>query len=143
MAQQPDTTDAQLTDQDYAALADFRYTLRQFLAFSEERATAQGLTPQQHQALLAIRGAGDRPATVGHIAERLILKPHSATGLIDRLVQQGLVERRSSPADRRAALLILTPRARDLLANLSATHRQEILRLRPIIMTLLSQLAEG
>ena len=142
MAQQPDPTDIPLTEQDYAALADFRYALRQFLAFSEERATTHGLTPQQHQALLAIRGAGDRAVTVGYIAERLILKPHSATGLVDRLVAQGLVERRPSPADRRAALLMLTPEALVLLASLSATHRQEILRLRPMLMTLLGQLAE-
>ena len=143
MAQQPDPTDIPLTEQDYAALADFRYALRQFLAFSEERATTHGLTPQQHQALLAIRGAGDRAVTVGYIAERLILKPHSATGLVDRRVAQGLVERRPSPADRRAALLMLTHEALVLLASLSATHRQEILRLRPMLMTLLRQLAEG
>ena len=141
--QQFDPTDIPLTDEDYTTLADFRYALRRFLAFSEERATTHGLTPQQHQALLAIRGAGDRPVTVGHVAERLILKPHSATGLIDRLVAQGLVERRPSPDDGRVALLTLTPRARDLLASLSATHRQEILRLRPMLMTLLRQLAEG
>ena len=140
MVQQADPTDTPLSDADYAALADFRYALRQFLAFSEERAGAGGLTPQQHQALLAIRGAGKRPVTVGYIAERLILKPHSVTGLIDRLVAQGMVERRPSAMDRRVALLNLTPHARDLLASLSATHRKEILRLRPMLITLLGQL---
>jgi len=142
MAQQPEATDAQLTDQDYAALADFRYALRQFLAFSEERAAAHGLTPQQHQALLTIRGAGDRAVTVGYVAERLILKPHSATGLIDRLVALGLVERRPSPDDRRVARLMLTPRALDLLAQLSTTNRQELLRLRPLMTPLLGQLVQ-
>ena len=142
MPHMPDATDTQLTDQDYAALADFRFALRQFLAFSEERATIHGLTPQQHQALLAIRGAGDRPVTVGYVAERLILKPHSATGLIDRLVALGLVERRPSPEDRRVALLILTPEALNLLVQLSTTHRQEILRLRPLLTDLLAQLEE-
>jgi DNA-binding MarR family transcriptional regulator len=143
MVQEPDATDAPLTEQDYATLADFRYALRQFLAFSEERASAHGLTPQQHQALLAIRGAGERPATIGYVAERLFLKPHSATGLIDRLVALGLVERRPSPEDRRVALLNLTPRSRDLLAQLSTTHRQEILRLRPLLTSLLGQLAQS
>ena len=76
---------SELTDADYAALANFRYALRQFLAFSERRAAECGLTPQQHQALLAIRGATQSPVTVGYVAERLALKPHSATGLIDRL----------------------------------------------------------
>lgn len=135
-----------LADEDYAALADFRHALRQFQAFSEERATAQGLTPQQHQALLAIRaGEGraageDRAVTVGYVADKLILKPHSATGLVDRLVVQGLVERRPSPQDRRQALLHLTPQARDVLARLSATHRDEIRRLRPLLTALLGRL---
>ena len=63
----------------------------QFLAFSEARAAECGLTPQQHQALLAIRGAAPRPVSIGYVAERLILKPHSASGLVDRLEALGLV----------------------------------------------------
>lgn len=130
-----------LTDEDYTALADFRHALRQFHAFSEERATAQGLTPQQHQALLAIRAAQGRlPVTVGYVAERLILKPHSATGLIDRLVALELVERQPAPHDRRQTLLVLTDRARVVLAHLSATHREEILRLKPLLTALLARL---
>lgn len=129
-----------LADADYAALADFRHALRRFLAFSEDAATTCGLTPQQHQALLAIRGAGERAVTVGYVAERLILKPHSATGLIDRLEALGLVERRAAPGDKRRALLVLTDKARDLLARLTATHREEILRLRPLLTGLLDQI---
>src|SRR3546814_10536659 len=65
-----------LTDPDYAALADFRHALRLFHAFSEASAAQQGLTPQQHQALLAIRAAGSGPPTIGDVARRLMLKPH-------------------------------------------------------------------
>lgn len=129
----------ELADEDYIALADFRHALRHFQAFSEERATAQGLTPQQHQALLVIRAAEGRQVTVGYVAEQLILKPHSATGLVDRLVALGLVARRASLEDRRQALLTLTPQARDMLARLSATHRDEIRRLRPLLVSLLGQ----
>lgn len=135
-----DAAPGDLADADYAALADFRHALRRFLSFSEDAATARGLTPQQHQALLAIRGAGDRPVTVGYVAERLILKPHSATGLIDRLEALGLVERRAAPGDRRRALLVLTDKAREQLAQLTATHREEILRLRPLLSDLLHQI---
>jgi DNA-binding MarR family transcriptional regulator len=137
----------ELSDEDYAALADFRHALRAFHAFSEDKAVQQGLTPQQHQALLAIRAgegqaAGGRCVTVGYVAERLILKPHSATGLVDRLVALGLVERHPSPQDRRQALLRLTPQARAVLARLSATHRDEIRRLRPMLTALLSRFEE-
>src|SRR3546814_17793302 len=80
-----------LSDGDYRTLADFRHAIRRFLAFSEDEAAAPGMTPQQHQALLIIRAAGNDGATVGLIAERLILKPHSATGLVGRLEALGLL----------------------------------------------------
>lgn len=131
---------ATITDADYVALADFRFSLRQFQAFSESRAAECGLTPQQHQALLVIRAAAPELATIGHVAERLILKPHSATGLIDRLVALDLVERRPSSSDKRQALLALTDLAHGKLDRLSATHREEIRRLRPMLNDLLDRL---
>lgn len=133
---------AELSDADYATLAEFRFALRQFLAFSESRATECGLTPQQHQALLAIRAAPADGATVGYVADRLILKPHSATGLVDRLVVLNLVERRASARDKRRALLALTQEAHAKLARLSAVHREEILRLKPLLMGLLSTMMD-
>ncbi|MCU6455272.1 MarR family transcriptional regulator [Sphingomonas sp. A2-49] len=129
----------ELIDADYAALADFRYALRQFLAFSERGAASCGLTPQQHQALLAIRGATHANVSVGYVAERLALKPHSATGLVDRLETLGLVTRRPSPDDGRQALLELTQKAQTLLRQLSKTHREEIVRLRPMLTELLAR----
>tara|TARA_R110000782_G_scaffold29959_6_gene74477 strand:+ start:7627 stop:8046 length:420 start_codon:yes stop_codon:yes gene_type:complete len=125
---------ALLAEGDYHALADFRHEIRRFQAFSEAHASKVGLTPQQHQALLAIRAADADQATVGYIAERLILKAHSATGLVDRLDALGLIIREVSPDDRRRTLLRLTPRAYDILASLSAVHREEIRRLRPLLL---------
>ena len=125
------------TDAEYAALADFRHALRQFQAFSENQVAEFGLTPQQHQALLAIRGAGSRPVNIGYIAERLFVKPHSASGLVVRLEALGLLARHPAPHDGRLALLELTPRARDLLERLSTVHRDEIVRMRPTLKTLL------
>lgn len=129
-----------LTDGDYQTLADFRHAIRHFLAFSEGEAAAHGMTPQQHQALLVIRAAGKSGATVGLVAERLILKPHSATGLVDRLEALGLLSRQISAQDRRRAILKLTPSARRQLAALTATHRQELKRLRPVLGAIMAQL---
>ena len=128
-----------LTDADYAALATFRFSLRKFLSFSEQAATDCGLTPQQHQAMLVIRSAPEE-ATVGYVAERLILKPHSATGLINRLVAAGLIERRTSLQDKRSAILALTDTADTVLQRLSVAHREEIRRLRPLMTDLLDRL---
>ena len=117
---------ALLAEEDYRALADFRHEIRRFQAFSEAHASKVGLTPQQHQALLAIRAADADQATVGYIAERLILKAHSATGLVDRLDALDLIIREVALDDRRRTLLRLTPKAYDILASLSAVHREEI-----------------
>lgn len=130
----------ELTDEDYVALADFRHALRSFQAFSEVKATEVGLTPQQHQALLAIRAASPGEVTVGTIAERLVLKPHSATGLVDRLEALDLVTRHEASADRRRAVLRLTGKAETLLAKLSTTHREEIGRLKPLLADLMARL---
>jgi DNA-binding MarR family transcriptional regulator len=116
------------SDRDYAALAAFRRALRAFLAFSEEAARAAGLTPQQHQALLAIRGAKDSETTVGELAASLLLKPHTVVGLVDRLARAGLVRRRSDAEDRRRVLLALTAKGEKVLKKLSATHLAEIRR---------------
>lgn len=132
----PEITD-ELTDADYAALSDFRHALRQFHAFSEARAVEQGLTPQQHQALLAIRGAAPEAPTIGTIAQRLMLKPHSASGLVDRLELLGLVRREIAIDDRRRATLQLTEKAHAVLRSLSAAHRDEIRRLRPVLEDML------
>lgn len=129
-----------LTDTDYAALAEFRFALRRFQVFSEAKAAEAGLTPQQHQALLAIRAADPDDATVGYVAQRLIVKPHTASGLIDRLETLGLVRREAAQSDRRRALLRLTAQATGILSELSAVHREEIRRLQPLLVEHLTRL---
>ena len=128
-----------LNDADYERLAEFRYLLRRFLIFSEDAAGQGGLTAQQHQALLAIRGFGrDKPLTTGELAERLGVRHNSAVGLIDRLLSKSLVKRHSGAQDRRQVLLTLTPKAETVLAKLSAAHRDELKRLAPLLQTLLT-----
>ena len=128
-----------LTDADFERLAEFRYLLRHFLIFSEDAAEQAGLTAQQHQALLAIKGFGKaKPMTIGDLAERLGIRHHSAVGLIDRLLSKSLVKRKTGAEDRRQVLLALTPKADAQLARLSAAHRDELQRLAPLLQTLLT-----
>ena len=91
-----------LSQEQYAAIATFRFELRRFLAFSEAAAAAAGLPPQQHQALLAIAGhAGPEAPTVGLLADQLLVAPHTAAELVSRMVASSLVTRMSSTQDRR------------------------------------------
>jgi DNA-binding MarR family transcriptional regulator len=128
----------------YEALAAFRYALRRFLHFSETAAKTDGLTPQQHQALLAIKGFPGRDSvTVGELAERLQLRHHSVVGLVDRLVAEKLVARAVAKADRRQVLVQLTARGEKTLENLSAVHREQLQRIGPELTQLLEKLTAG
>lgn len=127
---------------DYETLAEFRYLLRNFVAFSDAAAEEAGLRPQQHQALLVIKGfPGRERITIGELAERLGIRHHSAVGLVDRLVGHGLVRRHAERADRRQVTVALTPEAEALLARLSLAHRDALTRLAPLFQELLAQLA--
>jgi len=127
-----------ITKSEYEALANFRYALRQFIHFSEEAAGAVGLTPRQHQALLAIKGFPGRDRVlVGELAERLQIRHNSAVGLVDRLVAQGLVCREQEADDKRRVMVALTPEGGRLLEQLATTHREE---LRKVGVQLLEQL---
>jgi DNA-binding MarR family transcriptional regulator len=126
---------------DYAALAEFRRALRQFLHFSREAALGAGLSPAQHQALLALKGFGGRRGLcVGELAGLLDLRHHSAVGLVDRLVGRKLARRKTDPDDRRRVLVLVAARGEALLERLSAAHRDEIRRLGPELRRLLRRL---
>jgi len=128
-----------LDQSDYQRLAEFRYQLRGFLKFSEHAASKMGLRPQQHQALLAIKGTADEHVTIGILAERLGIRHNSTVELINRLIMNGLVERRHNPRDRREVLIDLTNRAERILTSLSLAHRNEIRKLAPLLIGLLAR----
>jgi DNA-binding MarR family transcriptional regulator len=136
----PGSAPRRLAKGDYATLAEFRYLLRQFGAFSENAARDAGLTAQQHQALLAIKGfPGREAATIGELAERLNLKHHSVVGLVDRLAGRGLIHREQDKTDRRKVMILLTSKAETLLLGLSLAHRDELRRLAPLLRELLEK----
>lgn len=120
---------------DYRMLSDFRYLIRRFLKFSEDAASERGLTSQQHQALLAIKGLpAHRVATIGVLAERLLIQHHSAVELVNRLEAKGLLRRARSAADRREVVLTLSRRGETLLKQLTRPHHEELRSARPRLL---------
>jgi DNA-binding MarR family transcriptional regulator len=116
-----------LSPEDYRALAEFRFQLGRFLHFSEQAARREGLEPRQHQLLLAVRSLeSPEGPTVGYLAERLLVRQHSAVGLIDRLEKKRLIRRVSGSQDRRQVRIRLTPAGERKLQRLSAAHRAEL-----------------
>ncbi|WP_253203516.1 MarR family winged helix-turn-helix transcriptional regulator [Methylosinus sp. KRF6] len=115
------------SEEELRALANFRYALRQFLAFSEQAAADVGLTMQRYQALLAIKTfrAGAH-ISVGELAEQLLIRDHSAAELVSRLEQAKLVKRKNDPLDRRRSLLVLTTLGDRRLSQLAFVHLRKL-----------------
>ena len=116
--------------QRYQGLAGFRMALRQFLAASEVISRTEGVTAQQYQALLAI-GCGPAPMTMKDLAESLLLQPHAAVQMVNRLAKAGVVERSPSPTDGRSVLLTLTAAGETLLESLAEQHLREMIKQEP------------
>lgn len=125
MARRPPITDTELR-----RLLALRTNLRRFLRWSEEQATRAGVTPAQHQLMLAVRGhPGPEPPSIGDIAAHLLVRHHSAVGLIDRAERAGLVVRHRDGDDHRQVKVTLTARGAEILDSLSAEHLEELYRL--------------
>jgi DNA-binding MarR family transcriptional regulator len=130
--------DRPLTELDYQNLLAFRSALRRFLSWSETRAREAGLTPAQHQLLLAVKGhPGGQPPAVGDIADYLLLRHHSAVELTDRAEAAGLVRREPDESDARVTRVRLTPGGEERLAQLSSVHLNELRGLAPLLDHLL------
>ena len=129
-----DTSDAV----DYEALARFRYELRKFQAFSKAAANKAGLTPQQHQALLTIRGFSNRgPVSVGDLAEFLLIRHHTAVELMDRMTKLGLLNRIVDEADGRRVFMKVTRDGERRLRKLSKIHFEELRAIGPTLTRIL------
>jgi DNA-binding MarR family transcriptional regulator len=111
-------------------LLELRTGLRRFLHWSDESARHAGLTPSQHQLLLAVKGHPDRRGpSIGDLAGYLMLRHHSAVGLVDRAVTSGIVVRHEDPDDLRVVRIRLTPKGARVLERLSRSHEDELRRL--------------
>lgn len=136
-------TSTRISKTEYEVLAEFRFALRQFTSFSDAAIEEVGLTPQRHQALLAIQGfPGREQITIGELAERLQIKHHSAVGLVNRLEADGLIDRSTAPNDRRKVLIALSQRGLSILEKLSNSHREELRQLSPQLRLLLERITK-
>jgi DNA-binding MarR family transcriptional regulator len=126
-----------LADNEYRRLLAFRTGIRRFLSWSEAQAAGVGISPAQHQLMLAIRGHdGPDGPTIRDVADALILRHNSAVGLVDRAVEAGLVTRHADEHDLRVVRLRLTPLGTRRIQQLSDAHVEELRRLVPRVTRL-------
>ncbi|MCA9832514.1 MAG: winged helix-turn-helix transcriptional regulator [Thermomicrobiales bacterium] len=114
------------TAPNYTALADFRTELRRFLATSADAARSAGIDPTQHQLLLVVKGMEPMQVTIGDLADRLMIKHHSAVELVNRCEQNGWIERHRDDVDRRVVHVRLTAQGETILSDLSTLHMREL-----------------
>ena len=127
-----------LSDEQFARILEFRVALRRFGRFSEEQAGRLDMTAAQHQLLLAIRGHGDPLGpTIADVARYLLIRHHSAVGLVDRTQDLGLIERRRDAEDHRLVRLALTPLGDEQVNALALAHLKELRRLAEVLGALL------
>jgi DNA-binding MarR family transcriptional regulator len=128
----------QPTNQDFQNLLRFRVTLRRFLRWSEEHSAAVGLTPAQHQLLVAIKGhPGPEPPAIRELADYLLLQSHSTVGLVDRAEAGGFVRRRPDSNDARVVRVELTEKGDRLVTDLTEAHLTELHNLTAALVDLL------
>lgn len=118
----------------YESLARFRSAIRQFLNYSDSITRAAGITSQQYQMMLAITVRDKSEASLKEIAEDMLLLPHGAVQLVNRLEIMCLVRRRKSPVDGRKVLVSLTVKGRRTLAQLATYHAVELRRQEPLLV---------
>ena len=130
----PEAGPSPLTKEDFEALARFRFGIRRYLRFSEETVRSHGVTPQQYQLMLAIKGFPGRDwAVIRELADRLQLRHHSVGELVNRAQAEGLVRRDTDPDDARAVRVLLTPAGEQVLSRLSTLHRDELRRMDAVL----------
>ena len=130
----------QLTREDYENLLAFRASLRRFQHWSETKAREAGLTPAQHQLLLAIKGhRGVQGPAVGDLAGYLLLRHHSTVELVNRAEAAGLVERAGDDIDSRVTRVRLTAEGEQRLSQLTPAHLDELENLAPVLDQLVAQ----
>jgi MarR family transcriptional regulator for hemolysin len=121
---------------DSRADLNFRFTgrmnliARRYRTRLNEQLKRIGQTQARWEALFWISVSGDA-ATQSELAERMGVEGPTLVRMLNRLEQEGLVERLETPTDRRAKTIRLTPRAETIISDivgLSGPFRDEILQ---------------
>jgi DNA-binding MarR family transcriptional regulator len=130
-----------LSRTEYKALAEFRYQIRRYLRYMEEKARARGYNPQQYQLLLAIEGLPEHQLpTIKTVAERMQLNHNTTVGLVDRCEKRGLLRRERAGLDRRVVTLVLTPAGKRMMQEQASASRSELQEIGPVLFSSLRQL---
>jgi DNA-binding MarR family transcriptional regulator len=121
------TTHSNVSQSRLRTLAEFRFQMRKFLSFSEIASERAGIAAQQYQLMQVIAAMPEgQQASIGYLAERMILRHNSMVELVDRAERAGLVSREHDEKDLRRSLVLLTPHGEEILRRLVEEHLKEL-----------------
>ena len=81
-----------------------------------------GMTLPRFDILAALHGAPDG-LRMSELSKQLVVSNGNVTGVVERLVSEGLVARENLESDRRAFVVRITDEGRALMDEMTATHR--------------------
>lgn len=116
----PDARSEPTADLFSPIIADFRATMTQLKCALSERVLRAGVSMAQLHVLFSLQRNGEM--TMSRLAEMLDVSLSSATGLIDRIEERGLLERDRVPEDRRIVIVRVTDAGRQLLDDVDALN---------------------
>ncbi|MGN6379391.1 MAG: MarR family winged helix-turn-helix transcriptional regulator [Gaiellales bacterium] len=123
------TPDHQLNDTELAAWKGFLSAHHGLVArLDAELVQRHRLPLSSYEVLLQLANGPAGGMRMSDIAERVFLSRSGLTRLVDRLVREGLVERRSCPSDLRGQLALITDRGREVFAEARSTHLEGVRR---------------
>lgn len=118
-------SDAQVSDPEFEAYTLLRQVNSMLDTYNRYDLRSEGLTIPQFAILNHATPDG---VPLSEISARMLCDNSNLTGIVDRLIAKGLVERRPDPQDRRVSLICLTSDGSDMLRRLRPRHHDSVSR---------------
>lgn len=144
MSEPSHSSQAAAKEPSMATLRELARTYQAFSLYSEAYVRQYDLTPAQFDVIATL---GNTPGlSTGDIGERTLITKGTLTGVIDRLEKKQLVQRTTSPDDRRSVIVKLTPSGEALFEQVFPAHiadlQQRFQQLDPLELELLKVLLQ-
>ena len=119
---------AWLTDSEMQAWQAFLRASIRLMERLDHELEPHGLSLADYEILVHLSAEPTAELRMTELAARTLVSRSGLTRRLDRLVDSGLVERRSCPTDRRGVLAVLTPAGRRRLEESAPTHVEGVRR---------------
>ncbi|MCX7791186.1 MAG: MarR family transcriptional regulator [Chloroflexaceae bacterium] len=125
MSLQPDSSSADLVSTELEAYTLLRQVNSMMDIYNRYDLRSEDLTVPQ---FMILNYATPEGVPLSEISARMLCDNSNLTGIVDRLITKGYVQRRNDPQDRRVSLICLTPEGADKLRRIKPRHHARVSR---------------